>query len=129
MSCSRTHQRCSTKSTDTDACRSTIASHGVRRSIWAQVKSVEAVQSPNAFHTLSGEMEMALLFCVAMIIISLSLIHGLVHRRPMLILPYFIYMLFDFVVACLYTIGHHQWSWRVHQMAEDVSARLDTCFV
>ena len=44
-----------------------------------------------------------------MLLITLSLIIGIVHRRPVYMLPFFCYQVFDFIISCLTAIGHYHW--------------------
>jgi len=70
-----------------------------------------------------GDAHLALALVLGMITVTLLLIYGVTKRRPIYLLPFFCYQVFDFVLACLTAVGHYQWLPQIQSALEDDTNR------
>lgn len=68
--------------------------------------------------------QLGLIFSLSLIVTTIFMVHGVLYHRALYILPYFSYLMFDFIIACLYTLGHSRWTAELEQIAEKSQYKL-----
>jgi len=57
----------------------------------------------------SGDAHLALALLVGLLFMTAMMVCGTLKNRPLYLLPFFCFQVFDFVLACLTAAGHYTW--------------------
>lgn len=66
----------------------------------------------------TADVQIAVMLLTVLILITSSMIWGVLRGRPSMVLPFFAYLVFDFVVSCLTAVGHTKWLPRIQRFLE-----------
>jgi len=58
---------------------------------------------------------LALALVFGLLFITLLMVYGSIKSRPVYLLPFFCFQVFDFILACLTAVGHYTWLPNIHQ--------------
>jgi lysosomal-associated transmembrane protein len=67
----------------------------------------------------SGDAHLALALILGLFSITAMLIYGAAKSRPVYLLPFFCFQVFDFVLACLTALGHYTWLPNLREIIEN----------
>uniref|UniRef100_A0A914UTB3 Lysosomal-associated transmembrane protein 4A n=1 Tax=Plectus sambesii TaxID=2011161 RepID=A0A914UTB3_9BILA len=63
----------------------------------------------------SGDAHLALALVVGLLLITLQMVYGGIKRRPVHLLPFFCFQVFDLIITCLTAVGHYSWLPSIHR--------------